>query len=91
MQIFERNVPFHLQGPDIDIAWLTLLLREEILRKIDKYCMFFTLHILQLLRQINKYAGCLQLYICINITPTCFGGQATIIRGHQRSQALFCI
>jgi hypothetical protein len=31
------------------------------------------------------------IYFCYNITPTCFGGHAAIIRGHQRSQAPFCI
>jgi hypothetical protein len=43
--------------------------------------MFFTVYILQLLRQANKHAHCLQLYICISIIPTCFSGQATIISG----------
>lgn len=29
----------------------------------------------------NRYAICLQLHICINVKPTCFGGQATTSGG----------
>jgi ornithine carbamoyltransferase len=48
------------------------------------------MHILQLLRHANKHTHCLQLYISINITPTCFDGQATIIwgtKGHRLRSA----
>jgi hypothetical protein len=40
VQMFGRNVPRHLQGPDVDIASVMFLLREEVLRKIDKATCF---------------------------------------------------
>jgi hypothetical protein len=41
----------------------------------------FAVRMFTLLRQNNKYTHCLQLHICISITPTCLGGPAAFIRG----------
>jgi hypothetical protein len=51
--------------------------------------LFLTLYMQ--LRQTNNYAQCLQLHACINVTPTCFGVQRIVVRGHQSLELPFWI
>jgi hypothetical protein len=45
--------------------------------------MLYAVHTFTLLRYTKIYAHCLQLHICISVTPTCFGGEAFIVRGTE--------